>query len=62
MAERKDSDGYPCKPRHLPSGAWFYEQREGIVVVIENRQCDMPWRRVAAALRHHEAAKANRKK
>lgn len=57
MAEAKTTDGYPRKPRTLDDRSWFYVCREGIVVVIDQKQTTIPWRKVEAAVRHYHAAK-----
>lgn len=60
MSEAKTFDGYPCKPRTLPGNAWFYTERKGICVVIGINQTTISWRKVEAALRHHQVAKRTR--
>lgn len=57
MTEAKTTEGYPRKPRTLPDGSWFYAESKGICVVIGTQQTIIPWRKVAAALGHHFAAK-----
>lgn len=60
MTESLCDNGYPRSPRNMPDGTWFYEDPDGIIVVIGGSQTTIPWRKIEAAVRHHHAAKAKR--
>jgi hypothetical protein len=60
-------DRHPGKPRVLSDRAWFYEQPNGLGVVIEvhrngkhveTAMVDIPWRKVCAAVDRHRKIKA----
>lgn len=63
----KDVYGYPCEPRNISDRAWYYEQREGVEVVVCNQSgqqstVTLPWRRLESAVaRHLEAKKLKRR-
>ncbi len=50
---------YPRKPRKVRSGGWFYEQRDGLVVlhVAGMSEVKIPWSQVEKALKDHNEAR-----
>ena len=67
MAKRDfDYLGYPCEPTSLNENAWFYVQKEGILVCTHRgvgnptEQAIIPWRLVKKALADHEKAKGRK--
>lgn len=67
MSRRKfDYTGHPCEPQDLSDNAWFYAQKDGIVICCRTRSGDpselavMPWQMVKRALADHEKAKERR--
>lgn len=50
-------------PRNLSQLAWYYEQKEGLVVCQQSEKgkdatiVTIPWRRVESALKRHHRAK-----
>lgn len=61
MTQRYDLHGYPCSPRKLKDGGWYYEQREGVTVIIRGGQETISWHRIESALRHRQAAQKRKK-
>ncbi len=61
MSEPLDHKGYPTRPRQIENDwSWYYEQPDGITIVIGGVQARIPWRRVIAAVNHHFNAKRKR--
>ena len=57
-----DPDGYPCEPRPLRPGVWFYEQKDGIKLCISGAEngiqfgtkvFTLPWSRIGKAIDRH---------
>jgi hypothetical protein len=62
VSEQLDHKGYPTAPRNLKDGSWFYEQQDGLIVVIRGGvQLTIPWRKVVAAVNHNFNAKRKRR-
>lgn len=54
MAEERDEHGYPVIPRHIEGAdAWFYEQKEGVCLVVGGKTVTIPWRQVRSAMERH---------
>lgn len=60
-AAELERNGYPCSPRKLKDGGWYYEHRKGVTVVIRGAQETISWQRIEAALRHRQAAQKRKK-
>lgn len=64
----KDQHGYPADARNISETAWFYEQREGLVVVVQPAKGTkativvIPWRKIEAAAKRRAAILAKRKR
>lgn len=59
-----DYQGYPCAPIDLSDRAWFYIQKEGLIVCAHGdgptEQAVIPWRMIRRALEDHDKAKGRR--
>ncbi len=69
MPEKVDYQGYPVKPRYLDRRTWYYEQRDGIHLLIEPLtgskiplSARLSWRRLEAAVDRHRAVKRKHKR
>ena len=64
----RDIYGYPCESRQLDELTWFYEQREGLQLVMElfpgakTAQVNIPWRRLCSAVDRHRKIEATKKR
>jgi hypothetical protein len=57
-----DVDGYPCSPTYLEEEAWYYVQKDGLVICTSwkwkpGEAVTVRWRTIKRALADHEAAK-----
>ncbi len=61
-----DHKGYPCEPTDLDERAWYYVQKDGVVVCHRGNFGDpaevavIPWRLLKRALADHEKANGRR--
>lgn len=67
MAKRQfDYQGYPCAPIDLSDRAWFYIQKEGLIVCARaangdpSEQAIIPWRMIKRVMADHEKAKGRK--
>lgn len=65
-AMSKDIYGYPCEPKALDEMTWFYEEREGLQLVIElfegakTARAVIPWPMLCRAVDRHRKIAANK--
>ena len=62
VSRRKfDETGHPCNASYLDEDAWYYVQKEGLIICTHSgkpgKAVTMRWRSVKRALADHEKAK-----